>query len=86
MTFHELPTSLHLSFSVIPTVPFLFQASTCALEGLKDPGTRLPSGPACECSALACLLGAWSTWVPGLLRAVLYSVTCWEWGCWAESK
>lgn len=58
MTFHTCP---HLSFSTKPTVPF-FQASTCALEGLKGPGTPLLSGPRCECCTPACLLPHMGTW------------------------
>ena len=44
-------------------VPFLFQALTCALGGLKDPEIRLLNGPGCERCAPACLLlhmGAWT--------------------------
>lgn len=56
MVFHKLPTYPHLRFFMRPTMPFLSQASTCASEGLKGPGTRLQSGAGCECCARACLL------------------------------
>lgn len=55
-------------------VPFLFQALTCALGGLKDPEIRLLSGPGCERCTPACLLlhmGAWTAEGHALLCEVL---------------
>lgn len=83
MATHKLPTCPHLRFFMRSTVPFLSQASTCASEGLKGLGTRLPSGAGCECCAQACLLLHVVAWTA---EAMLCCVKCWAWERWGWIK
>lgn len=83
MALPKLLTSPHLNFSLRHMVPFLSQVSTCALGGLKGPGTLLQSGPGCDCCAQPAF---YPTWVPGLLKVVLCFVKCSEWKHWAWIK
>lgn len=64
-------------------MPFLSQASTCALESLRGRGTPLPNGPGCECYPLRPRPVCFSMWAPELLTAMLCCVKCWEWERWA---